>query len=113
MILTFGDTTVIQRVVQNIIQGKIQKLISDNYMIKVISLIFAESGTQTKVIKIKPYIYQMHLWQILNACIQSSGRLAPMEDKRCVTLISNVFFILNLQLKKIGESSGESRQAYN
>ena len=92
MILTFGEPSIIQRLVFNINQGKISNLISEKYAIKIISLVFETDGQ----FQVKPYVYQLHLWQIIIAVASSMS-----GDKRSTTLVKNIFYTLQVNLKKV------------
>lgn len=61
LLMTFGSPHCIQKVVFGISQGKYSsELFSDEYFMKIFSLIFENN-------ELKPYIYQQHLWQLINA----------------------------------------------
>ena len=55
-LLTFGNPHCLQKIIFGMHQGKYtQDLISETYLMKVISLIFEEKT-------VKPYLYQNHLF---------------------------------------------------
>jgi len=52
-------------------------------------------------------MYQMHLWQIINAIIAQKLKLTASENSRlelAKRLVSNMFFSFNMQYKRVYES---------
>jgi hypothetical protein len=62
---------------------------------KIISLIFSDSGT-------KPYLYQSHLWQVLNA-------LTSQKAKNC-SLVKNLFFAFQMQYERVQKSLKDQKE---
>ena len=85
-LLTFATPHCLQKIVFGLKQGKYQlDLISDTYVMKIVSLIFTETGA-------KPYLYQLHLWQLLNS-------FSPSE-----TMVKNLFFAFQMQYERVSKT---------
>lgn len=104
-ILVFGSTNLIQRMVQGFQQGKYsEEVVSDKFLMKVIGLLF-KVGQQQKS-QIKPYLYQLHLWQVINALV--SAKLKK-DSTKGPTLMSYLLFALKTQFGKMSTTLSTSQ----
>ena len=72
-------------------------LLSTNYMMKIISLIFVDSPVAGGP-RAKPYIYQVHLFQIIKAI---SKQLVKRQKSASKEIVCNILFALEHQIKRL------------